>query len=235
MRITIVLKLITTLFVVFLFLHSQTSLARVVTYGQRLCHSDADLSCTVVQKGDTWVSLWSDPAQREMAMRINRTNTYLYPGMQLVVPDNMNESKVVDLLPFPQNIGPQDERTIIVSTGQLAWAAYDIDGRFLRWGPASTGKGFCPDINQKCTTPHGTFTIYRKEGEDCISTKYPVPDGGAPMPYCMFFKGGFALHGSSQLPGYNSSHGCVRIFDEDAQWLNEEFVTVGNTKVVVRN
>ena len=45
------------------------------------------------------------------------------------------------------------------------------------------------------------------------------------MPYCMFFNGGQALHGS---PGGvmlgNESHGCVRMFVSDAEWLRYEFV-----------
>ncbi len=46
------------------------------------------------------------------------------------------------------------------------------------------------------------------------------------MPYCMHFFMGYALHGSDQVPGYAASHGCVRMFIEDARWLNEEFIDV---------
>ena len=52
------------------------------------------------------------------------------------------------------------------------------------------------------------------------------------MPYCMFFKGGFAMHGSSGVPGYNASHGCVRLFVDDAQWLNQDFADIG-TQVII--
>lgn len=52
------------------------------------------------------------------------------------------------------------------------------------------------------------------------------------MPYCMFFKGGYAIH-ASDVPGYNASHGCVRVFYEDAEWLNREFADIG-TSVIVR-
>ncbi|HRE32879.1 MAG TPA: L,D-transpeptidase, partial [Candidatus Berkiella sp.] len=62
---------------------------------------------------------------------------------------------------------------------------------------------------------------------------YPVGKGGAPMPYCMFFHGGYALHGSNSVPSYNASHGCVRMAPEDAQWLNEDFVQEGVTQVVI--
>ena len=44
------------------------------------------------------------------------------------------------------------------------------------------------------------------------------------MPYCMHFWRGIALHGSEEVPGYSASHGCVRLFIQDARWLNEEFV-----------
>jgi hypothetical protein len=48
----------------------------------------------------------------------------------------------------------------------------------------------------------------------------------------MFFKGGFAMHGSRGVPGYNASHGCVRMFVDDAQWLNKDFADVG-TQVII--
>ncbi len=51
------------------------------------------------------------------------------------------------------------------------------------------------------------------------------------MPYCMHFSGGYALHGSPTVPGYNASHGCVRLFTEDAKWLNQHFVDIGSTVI----
>jgi len=45
---------------------------------------------------------------------------------------------------------------------------------------------------------------------------------------------GFALHGSYEVPGYNASHGCVRIFVDDAEWLNEDFTDIG-TRVYITN
>jgi lipoprotein-anchoring transpeptidase ErfK/SrfK len=53
----------------------------------------------------------------------------------------------------------------------------------------------------------------------------------------MFFHGGYAFHGSNEIPGYNASHGCVRIFSEDARWLNQEFIDLpeeGGTKVIIQ-
>lgn len=125
---------------------------------------------------------------------------------------------------------PKD--TIDVDLSNLSWSAYDNQGELIRSGRVSGGKEFCPDIGRQCETITGTFTIYRKGDEHCKSTIYPIGRGGAPMPYCMFFHGGYALHGSYSVPNYNASHGCVRMSPDDAQWLNEEFVIEGVTKVI---
>lgn len=121
---------------------------------------------------------------------------------------------------------------IDVDLTTLSWSAYE-GGEMVGSGRISGGKEYCPDIGKNCETVTGTFTIYRKGGEDCKSTRFPVGKGGAPMPYCMFFHGGYALHGSNSVPDYNASHGCVRMSPEDAQWLNEDFVQEGITKVYV--
>lgn len=52
------------------------------------------------------------------------------------------------------------------------------------------------------------------------------------MPYCMFFNGNQALHGSHELAEGNISHGCVRISVDDAYWVRFNFANVG-TKVIV--
>ena len=46
-----------------------------------------------------------------------------------------------------------------------------------------------------------------------------IGKGGAKMPYCMFYDGGYAIHGSYEVQGYHASHGCVRTYIEDARWL----------------
>jgi hypothetical protein len=121
--------------------------------------------------------------------------------------------------------------TIEVDLENLTWVAYDYHGDIIRSGHVSGGKDYCSDIKQDCRTVTGTFTIYRKGDDDCKSTKFPIGRGGAPMPYCMFFHDGYALHGSSYVPDYNASHGCVRMEPDDAQWLNENFVEVGRTQI----
>ena len=69
---------------------------------------------------------------------------------------------------------------------------------------------------------------------ECVSTIYPRPDGGGLMPYCMYFSGGEALHGSpdNAIVDANISHGCVRLRIQDAEWLRYHFAHIG-TKVIV--
>ncbi|MFI4938148.1 MAG: L,D-transpeptidase [Candidatus Berkiellales bacterium] len=130
--------------------------------------------------------------------------------------------------PFPQTIS--DSNIIKVNLSLLAWGAYDGNGNLVRWGNASGGKSFCPDIGKACKTVTGTYTIYNKKGSGCKSNLFPVPRGGAPMPYCMHFQGGYALHGGA-VPDFNASHGCVRVPPFEAKWLNQNFVTVGKTRI----
>ena len=120
---------------------------------------------------------------------------------------------------------------IQVNLGNQTWKAYDDGGSLINSGHVSGGKKYCPDIHRGCRTPTGSFTVYSKGGPGCISHKFPVGRGGAPMPYCMFFRGGYALHGSNNVPNYNASHGCVRMSPSDARWLNQNFVRPGSTRV----
>lgn len=48
------------------------------------------------------------------------------------------------------------------------------------------------------------------------------------MPYCMFFAGGQAIHGSDDVQSSNASHGCVRVHVSDAKWLRYQFAEAPN-------
>jgi L,D-transpeptidase ErfK/SrfK len=184
------------------------------TYGQQICENTG-YRCHKVVKGDSWQSLFPDEEDRLIAKKVNRMNTNLQSGMTIAIPVNLDE-QVLDYAPFPHKIDGTGDKVVKVDLSDLAWGAYDEDGDLLNWGPI-----------------RGSFTVYRKQGEGCVSSKFPLGRGGAPMPYCMHFSGGYALHGSPSVPGYNASHGCVRLFTDDARWLNHNFVDVGATKVNV--
>lgn len=192
-------------------------------YGTNFCNQP-DFDCITVKKGQTWEKLFPDPYQRQVVRRLNRMNTRLWAGLVIAVPKNLSTVDLMNLSPFPRNIQAPGEKLIVVDPNSLAFGAYDPDGYLVHWGPISGGQIFCGDVGKKCRTVSGKYRVYHKDGAQCESKIFPIGRGGAPMPYCMYFHGGFALHGSQEVPGYHASHGCVRIFQEDAQWLNEKFV-----------
>lgn len=127
-------------------------------------------------------------------------------------------------------------KAVLVDPNVHAWGAYDTDGSLIRAGLISAGSNWCPDLGRPCHTYPGTYHVYSLGSEGCKSHIFPIPRGGAPMPYCMYFHGGQALHGSpeGEVVEGNISHGCVRMHVSDAEWLRFNFVNVG-TKVIVKS
>lgn len=122
--------------------------------------------------------------------------------------------------------------TFIYNPKTLRWSAISDNGRIVRSGHGSGGQPYCRDIHRACRTPSGTYHVMSKGGADCHSSRYPVGRGGAPMPYCMFFSKYYAIHGSSDVPNRNASHGCIRVEPREARWLNSNFIKIGTTVVV---
>ena len=200
-------------------------------YGKALC-AYPDFTCVQVRSGDTWVRLFPNPVEREIVKRLNRTNMALRYRSWIVVPKNLKTINHLDLSPLPVKLASSNRRTLLVNLGVQAFGAYDKNGDLVHWGPISGGRDWCEDVGRPCRTLTGRFSIIRKQGAECESSKFPIEtNGGAPMPYCMHYYRGYALHGST-LPGFHASHGCVRLFLDDAKWLNEEFAKIG-TKVIV--
>ena len=67
-------------------------------------------------------------------------------------------------------------------------------------------------------TPTGVFHAQRL-AEMWYSKKYD----NSPMPHSIFFKGGYAIHGTEYVKrlGTPASHGCVRLHPENAETLFE--------------
>jgi len=65
-------------------------------------------------------------------------------------------------------------------------------------------------------TPRGHFKIRRR-----IDGVRVAPLGKLYRP--LYFQGGFAIHGSSNVPGFPASHGCVRTTNPDQDYLFEHF------------
>jgi L,D-transpeptidase ErfK/SrfK len=126
--------------------------------------------------------------------------------------------------PLPEHIKPPAEKLIVVDPSEHVWGAYSPKGKLIRWGIATAGADYCADLNTACRTKSGSFRIHSLGNGNCVSSKFPLPGGGAPMPYCMYFNGSQALHGSNDVEYDNVSHGCIRVHIDDAEWLRYHFV-----------
>ncbi len=182
----------------------------------------------------SWEELFPDENEREIVQKLNRMNINPGNADTIAVPCDMQGKDFMDFSPFDNEI-EDTKKQVIYNPEFLAWGAYE-NGKLVRWGPGSAGKSYCKDIKRSCRTIVGEFKVIRKKDKDARSSKYPKGCRGskcAPMPYfVLFHKAGYGFHAGS-LPGKHASHGCIRVFYEDAKWLNEVFAEKG-TKVIVK-
>lgn len=130
-------------------------------------------------------------------------------------------------------------KKIVIDLNKLKWFAYQSE-KLIASGKAIGGSRVCSDNRYKsCRTPVGTFKIIQKYGYYKRSIKYPLTcrnfrKCGAKMYYFMkFHKAGIGMHGSDEINvNKNVSHGCIRLFRDDAKWLNQQFVDT-DTQIVI--
>ena len=93
-----------------------------------------------------------------------------------------------------------------------------------RWSVSTARKGY--------VTPRGSYQPQRT-ARIWYSRKYDM----SPMPYSVFFRGGYAIHGTGAVKylGRPASHGCVRLHTADAATFYSMVreVGFGNTRIVV--
>jgi lipoprotein-anchoring transpeptidase ErfK/SrfK len=98
-------------------------------------------------------------------------------------------------------------------------------GKVIHTWPVSTARpGYI--------TPAGNWRPKRMH-KMWYSRKYDM----SPMPYSVFYDGGYAIHGTSAVSrlGTPASHGCVRLETQNAKAFYElvQAVGPGNTRVIV--
>lgn len=186
----------------------------------------------VASSGDTWRSLFGE--QFEVARFYNRQNLQLETGQLVLVPpkgalDVMSQAVMPDF-------GEVTKKSlfVLVRPRVYAWGIFK-DAQLLRWGPAACGGDWCKDVSRACRSPSGTFSISEIAGPDRRSGSYPkelAAEGkGALMPYFLRITSyGVGLH-ARYIRGRHETHGCVGLFFNDAQWLNEEQASRNQLKV----
>jgi lipoprotein-anchoring transpeptidase ErfK/SrfK len=124
---------------------------------------------------------------------------------------------------------PADKKRIEVSILEQKLRAFEgdklvLDTKISSGIPSRTPKGALPTA-----TPKGSFRIYSKNPNKHMGSITGNPDtenGGFSLPgvpWTCFFEdpGGYAFHGTywHNNFGFQMSHGCVNLRNEDAKWL----------------
>ena len=98
-----------------------------------------------------------------------------------------------------------------------------VNGALAYSWPVSTArKGY--------RTPAGSYRVQRMH-RMWYSRKYDM----SPMPHALFFRGGYAIHGTYSIRalGRPASHGCIRLHPGNARTLYSLVASSGGARVVV--
>ena len=98
-------------------------------------------------------------------------------------------------------------KTVLINKRVQAFALYE-NGQLVKWGPVSTGKS-------STQTPSGL-----NYGNYKAKRKVSTVDESWILPYYFNFMNfeGVGVH-QYALPGYPASHGCVRLYMDDAKYI----------------
>lgn len=117
---------------------------------------------------------------------------YLAMALTMLVGASVAEARVVAKINIAQ------QKMVVTVDGEIKHV----------WNVSTARKGFA--------TPRGTYAPKRLHAK-YYSKKYY----NSPMPYSIFFKGGYAVHGTTAVSklGAPASHGCIRLATPNAAKL----------------
>ena len=134
---------------------------------------------------------------------------------------------VIAMALLTSSAGLADAASQLVARVEISTQTMTVtqDGQVLdRWRVSTAGRGY--------RTPTGSYRPTRMH-KMWYSQKYH----NSPMPHSIFFRGGYAIHGTGSIRrlGTPASHGCVRLHPRDAARLYAMVREVGpdNTSIVI--
>ncbi|TRO65246.1 L,D-transpeptidase [Christiangramia sabulilitoris] len=147
--------------------------------------------------------------QLQTILALNRVEqNRLRPERPIIIPDCLSED-LNTYSPFPNNVSLLSciPKTVLISKRVQAFALYE-HGELIKWGPVSTGKS-------STRTPSGL-----NYGNYKAKRKVSTVDPSWILPYYFNFMNfeGVGVH-QYELPGYPASHGCVRLYMDDARYI----------------
>jgi lipoprotein-anchoring transpeptidase ErfK/SrfK len=129
----------------------------------------------------------------------------------MVTPAMANTTIVID----------KKTQTMEVQSGEKEYA----------WPVSTARKSINPETQKPFYTPTGTF-----RPQSLQVMHYSKKYDNNPMPYSIFFTGGFAIHGTPYVGnlGHPASHGCVRLRTDNAKILYNIVEQDKNTKIIIK-
>ena len=108
---------------------------------------------------------------------------------------------------FTLVVGAKAEVFITIDKSEQRMYVETPTDRFV-WDVSTGRKGY--------TTPSGSYQPYR-----LAKLHYSRKYDNAPMPYSIFYHGGYAIRATGEVErlGSPASHGCVRLELQNARWL----------------
>ncbi len=163
----------------------------------------------IIGDGDVFVGA-------ERAKLVGLLNRTLVPstriGDTLIVPVKFS-TDFCSYSPFPYRYeGSADfDKLFIIDKTVQAWAAYE-SGDLARWGIVNTGAKSSP-------TPGGRYNFNWKTEYRISSLSPPGEQWEMYWVFNFFDERGIHIHQYPMPTGGPTSHGCVRLVDEDAEWI----------------
>ncbi|SDS20050.1 L,D-transpeptidase [Christiangramia echinicola] len=157
---------------------------------------------------DSLLSTYSND-QLNTILALNRVEkNSLRPERPIVIPECVSEDFNA-YSPFPEEVNMLQciPKTVLINKRVQAFALYE-NGELVKWGPVSTGKN-------STKTPSGL-----NYGNYKAKRKISTVDESWVLPYYFNFMNfeGVGVH-KYALPGYPASHGCVRLYMDDAKYI----------------
>lgn len=143
-------------------------------------------------------------------MRFSHLVSALFLGLATMVVGGAGSSALAGVV---AHIDLSSQRMIVSVNGQTKYS----------WPVSTARSGY--------VTPTGSYRPQRMYRE-YFSKKYY----NSPMPYSIFFRGGYAIHGSYAIRqlGAPASHGCIRLHPGNAATLYSLVKTYGEGNTVIR-
>jgi hypothetical protein len=175
--------------------------------------SHANIRYRVETKADRTESLRSRFTDAQLALleKLNRADADRLEGLsEVVLPMTWIDGELShSALPRRYPSSDRWPKFLVVHLPGQLFGAYE-SGTLVRWGPLSSG-------GPKNPTRPGLFSLnWRSTGRRSTVN----PDWFMQWYFNFGNHEGLAFHAHT-LPGYPTSHGCIRLLERDAQWLFE--------------